>query len=77
MHHRHVPPLVISCDECAMQSTSTCDDCVVTFLLRGSSDDRPDVATAEPITLDLGEERAVRLLARAGLIPQLRYRVAS
>ena len=74
MDQRHHPALVISCDECAMQCTSTCDDCVVTFLLRGAAEEEPAEA---PLTLDLDEERAVRLLAKAGLIPELRYRVAS
>ena len=26
--------ITISCDDCRMQSTSACDDCVVSFLLR-------------------------------------------
>ena len=25
--------MLIDCDQCAMQHTSACDDCVVTFLL--------------------------------------------
>jgi hypothetical protein len=61
--------LSISCDHCVMQSTAACDDCVVTFVLRA---DDP----AEPLELDAAEERAVKLLAKAGMIPDLRYRVA-
>jgi hypothetical protein len=62
--------IVIACDDCAMQCTSTCDDCVVTYVLR--VDDEP----LEPLTLDVAEERAVRLLVQAGMIPALRYKVA-
>jgi hypothetical protein len=65
---------VISCDECVMRRTSTCDDCVVTFLVDGPAapGGHPDA-----LTLDVAEQRAVRLLAGAGLIPELRYRAAS
>jgi len=62
--------IVIACDDCAMQCTSTCDDCVVTYVLR-VDDEQP-----EPLTLDVAEERAVRLLVQAGMIPALRYKVA-
>ncbi len=62
--------IVIVCDECAMQCTSTCDDCVVTYVLRAD-----DEAPAS-LTLDVAEERAVRLLEQAGMIPALQYRVA-
>jgi hypothetical protein len=73
MDRRHDPTLVISCDDCAMQRTSTCADCVVTFVLRSGVDgDEPPA-----IALDHDEEHAVRLLARAGLVPELRFRVAS
>jgi hypothetical protein len=80
MDLRHVPsppspPIsrLISCDDCAMQRTSTCADCVVTFVLRTGVDD----AAPRAIALDDDEEQAVRLLARAGLVPELRFRVAS
>ena len=59
--------LVISCDDCAMQCTSACDDCVVSYVL-GQDDD--------VLVLDRAEERAVRLLAQAGMIPELQYRLA-
>jgi hypothetical protein len=60
--------LVISCDQCAMQKTSQCEDCVVTFLC-----DEPQDA----VIIDADEERAVRMLARAGLVPRLRHRPQS
>ncbi len=57
----------ISCDSCVMQHTSTCSDCVVTFIC-----DSADSA----VMFDLAEQRAVRLLASAGLVPTLRHREA-
>ena len=55
--------MLIDCDECAMQHTSACDDCVVTFLLEPQRG---------PLELDDGEMEALDLLADAGLIPGLR-----
>ena len=55
----------ISCDDCAGQGTDACDDCVVSFI----ADRDPDDA----VVIDVEEERAVRLLSRAGLVPQLRH----
>ncbi len=58
-------PLVISCDECALDRTTACRECVVTFLLGHEPGDA--------IVIDAAEERAVRLLAGGGLIPGLRH----
>lgn len=65
--------LTISCDDCTMRCTSACDDCVVTFLCRDEIDgaDGPDT-----MVLDLDQARVVRLLGKAGLVPDLKYRVA-
>lgn len=60
------PPITISCDECAMQGSSACDDCVVTFICGREPD--------EAVIIDAAEARAVRLLAAAGLVPELRHR---
>jgi hypothetical protein len=57
--------LTIDCAECAYQHTSTCDDCVVTFLV----DREPE----EAVIVDAEEARAVRLLERAGLVPGIRH----
>ncbi|MGB7051443.1 MAG: hypothetical protein WBG41_07740 [Acidimicrobiales bacterium] len=57
--------LTIDCAECAYQHTSTCDDCVVTFLV----DRHPEDA----VVVDADEARAVRLLERAGLVPGFRH----
>ena len=55
----------IDCDDCAMQHTAACDDCIVTALL----DRRPDHA----VVFSLEEERAIRALQRGGLAPQNRF----
>jgi len=57
--------MTISCDECTMQHTSACDDCVVTFICGREPDDA--------VVIDASEVRAVRLLSDAGLVPKLRY----
>jgi hypothetical protein len=57
--------LRIDCDECRMQGTDVCADCVVTFIC-----DRPAPTT---VVIDVEEVRAVRLLQRAGLVPALRH----
>ena len=61
--------ITIDCDRCAMRRTATCDDCVVSFLLTRDGGDEHDA-----VVLDLAEQRAVRLLSAAGLVPALRHR---
>ena len=58
--------LTISCGDCEMQATSHCDDCVVTFICSRDPDDA--------VVIDADEERAVRMLIDAGLVPELRHR---
>ncbi len=58
--------LRIDCDECVMQGTSACDDCVVTFLCGHDGEGTRVV--------DLAEVRALQTLARGGLVPVLRHR---
>ncbi|HEX2024438.1 MAG TPA: hypothetical protein VHF00_07005 [Acidimicrobiales bacterium] len=55
---------VISCDECVMQHTDVCNDCVVTFICGREPD--------EAVVIDVAEARAVRLLGEVGLVPRLR-----
>ena len=55
----------ISCDECVMNATSACADCMVSFLVNREPGDA--------VVIDVAEERAVRMLARAGLVPNLRH----
>lgn len=66
--------LTISCDDCTMRCTTACDDCVVTFLL--SADDGTERSGHDVMVLDLDQTRVVRLLGKAGLVPDLKYRVA-
>jgi Zn-finger protein len=56
---------VIDCDDCAMQHSDACADCVVTFLCERTP--------GEAVVIDADEARAVRLLSRAGLAPDLRH----
>ena len=56
----------IDCDECRMQHTDACADCVVTFIVGR--------APGDAVVIDVAEERAVRLLSGAGLVPALRHR---
>ncbi len=62
-------PLVISCTNCSMRKSPACEDCLVTFLCGGASE------TA--VIFDIHEQRAVKLLANAGMVPTLRHRAAS
>jgi hypothetical protein len=59
-------PITINCDDCTMQGTTACNDCVVTFICSRDPD--------EAIVVDVAEVRAMRLLASAGLVPELRHR---
>jgi hypothetical protein len=54
----------ISCDDCVMQDTPACEDCVVTFICGRQP--------GEAVVIDVAEARAVRLLGEAGLVPPLR-----
>ncbi|HET7487056.1 MAG TPA: hypothetical protein VFJ85_03950 [Acidimicrobiales bacterium] len=60
------PAFSISCDDCVARHTEVCADCVVTFLCGREPDDA--------VVVDADEARAVRLLAGAGLVPELRHR---
>ena len=55
----------IDCEQCSLQGTNACDDCVVSFLL----DREPDDA----VVIDADEARAMRMLERAGLVPSLLF----
>jgi hypothetical protein len=56
----------INCETCVMQASDACADCVVTFVVNREPGDA--------IVIDVAEERAVRMLARSGLLPELRHR---
>ena len=57
--------VTIDCDSCSLRDSAACDDCVVSFLL----DREPDDA----VVIEADEARAMRMLGRAGLVPELRF----
>lgn len=59
----------IACDDCVMQRTAACDECVVTAICGRQPD--------ETIVIDAAEARAMRLLGRGGLVYPLRYQVSA
>lgn len=61
--------LSISCDDCAMRASAACDDCVVSFFCEDLG--------ARAVVLDLEEQRTLKMLANAGLVPTLRHRAVS
>jgi len=60
--------MTIDCGECVMRATDACADCVVTFVMEREP--------GSALVIDVAEERAVRMLARAGLVPELRHAVS-
>ena len=58
--------LTIDCDDCVLQDTDACADCVVSFLCGAEA--------SQPVVVDLEEARAMRVLGDAGLAPPLRHR---
>ena len=62
----------ISCDECVMQATSACGDCVVTFLIdEGPANERAPAGA--PVDIDLEQARIIQLFGRASMVPRLRH----
>jgi hypothetical protein len=59
------PDLVIDCEACTMRDTSACGDCLVSFLVEREPDDA--------VIIDADEARAVRMLERVGLVPNVRF----
>ena len=61
--------LEISCETCIMRASAACDDCVVSFFCNESSE--------SAVVLNLEEQRTLRMLANAGMVPTLRHRAVS
>ena len=59
--------MLIECRTCVMQHTDHCRDCVVTALMEPSP-------RRGGLVVEADEERALRELARAGLIPEIRMK---
>ncbi|MCP3976786.1 MAG: hypothetical protein GY720_20060 [bacterium] len=55
--------MIIDCDECSMQHTSACSDCVVSVLLH---------QMGQPVVLSADEQMAIGNLAESGLVSPLR-----
>lgn len=53
--------MLIDCEQCAMNDTAACDDCVVNCLLGDG-----------PVNLSPTQEEALENLAGEGLVPNLR-----
>ena len=68
----HSNAFTISCDECVMQATSACGDCVVTFLIDECSAHERAPAGA-PVDIDGEQARVIQLFGRAGMVPRLRH----
>lgn len=66
--------LSISCDDCALQCSAACADCVVTFVLRSREGGQPQ--PVDELVLDGDEARVLQLFGRAGLVPKLKFEVA-
>ncbi len=56
--------MLIDCDSCEVKGPA-CGDCIVTVLLGAAPDG---------VELDPGEQAAISVLARTGLVPPLRLR---
>ena len=57
--------VTIDCSTCLRQQSSGCEDCVVMFLTSREPD--------EAVVVDAAEFAALRRLADAGLVPELRH----
>ena len=62
-------PMEISCETCVMQASDACGDCVVSFIVNR--------APGDALVIDVAEARAMRALAQAGLVPDLRHATSS
>jgi hypothetical protein len=59
---------LIDCDDCVMQCTSTCSECVVTYLLTGAAEEHQVSITAP-------EMDTLAMLQATGLAPQSQFAV--
>jgi len=57
--------LLVDCDGCVGKILGACEGCVVSFIWSRDPGDA--------IVIDVAEQRAMRMLADAGMVPPLRY----
>ncbi|HET9689918.1 MAG TPA: hypothetical protein VFP61_02105 [Acidimicrobiales bacterium] len=60
-----MPSLLIDCDDCLLQGTEACTDCVVSLFCGP-----PGPAQV----IDAAEAQVVHMLGRGGLVPPIRHR---
>jgi len=65
----HDAGITIDCAECALQSTNACSGCLVSFVL--------DRSPGDAVIIDVEEARALRVLAKAGLVPRSRFEASA
>jgi hypothetical protein len=58
--------VTIDCQTCELRHTTACGDCVVSVVC--------DRDAGGAIVVDVAEARAIRLLGRGGLVPELKHR---
>lgn len=73
----HDSTLHVDCDDCVMQHTTACDDCLVSVVLQMTGEGTPAAfsripAPVKPMEFDEAEVSAIHALAEAGLVPRLR-----
>ncbi|MGQ0745152.1 MAG: hypothetical protein ACT4OS_12645 [Acidimicrobiales bacterium] len=62
--------LVIDCRECLMRKSAACEDCVVSYICT-----EPDVTPGSAVVIDPADLGAMRLMAEAGMVPDLRLQL--
>ncbi len=60
------PSICISCEDCVMQGTDACKDCLVTFVVAHQPGDA--------VVIDMVEAKAIRRMSRLGLVSPIRHR---
>ena len=73
----HDTTLHVDCDQCVMQHTVACDDCLVSVVLQMSDEATPAAfsripLSEKPMEFDEAEASAIHALAEVGLVPRLR-----
>ncbi|MCX6511655.1 MAG: hypothetical protein NT160_00970 [Actinobacteria bacterium] len=57
--------ITIDCNDCSLQGSHACGDCLVSFVVSREPDDA--------VIIDVDEARTIRVLESAGLLPRLRF----
>jgi hypothetical protein len=73
----HDTTLHVDCEQCVMQHTTACDDCLVSVVLQMTDEATPAAFSRipspdKPMEFDEAEASAIHALAEAGLVPRLR-----